>query len=105
MSDNVKTYEPLTEVYISDITDKTKYKDEFIKYISSHFVGLDRPASVSMGISSANMQEVCEILKSKGIDVVYAGTKEAVDINKFVIDETGIKTPFMSPQDLLYVTA
>ena len=105
MSGNVKTYAPLDEAYVKDVINGATHKDEFAKYLSGHFVGLDRPASVSIGIDSANMQVVCEILKSRGIDVAYVGTKEALDINKFVIDETGIKTPFMEPKDLLQVTA
>ena len=105
MNDDPPSTSFLTKEWIDDIVNNSTYKEELKSYLSNHFEGLDRPASVSFGIQQNNSQLAYVVLKAYGLDVAYEGTEEVLDINKIVIDSSGIKLPFMNSKDALQATA
>ncbi len=121
MSEEVTKYTPLTQEAIDEIISHSRYSEKLKPYINNHFLGLDRPTSVSIGITTKDSQTISKdatekkfsnedvsalqkIYKSQGIDIVDTSSEACSDPNKFIIDQSGIQTPFLSPEEALRAT-
>lgn len=119
MNEEATKYTPLTQESITSVISHSKYKNDLQQYMSNHFIGLNEPASISLGftnkskllnaapknkMTSYDISVIKDILKSQGIDIVEATEEAAASLDKFIIDESGIRTPFLSPQDALKAT-
>lgn len=73
--------------------------------LSNHFDNLSKSASVSIGLyaegdyRATDIRRVVSVLRENGIDAVLATSEEAKDLSKFIVDETGIRTPLFFPED------
>ncbi len=78
--------------------------------MSNHFEGLNTPSCVSLGLFAegdyryVNRGKIVSILRDNGINAVLYDSPKAQDITKFIVDETGIKTPLLSPQNAVNAT-
>lgn len=106
----------LTKEDIDAVIAQTENQDAIRHFIAAthYFENLDEPVAVAIGITksgargaieSANVNNVVEILRKNGIDAVSMLDKEATDPAKFVVNESGVLTPFMKPEDALKATA
>lgn len=94
-----------------DIAIAQAENQDVIRYsLSNYFEGLDEPVSVAIGIGKSqwdrdmhpeNVDKVVDLLRSKGIDAVSFLDPQAARPDKFVVNESGVLFPFMSPQDSL----
>ena len=91
---------------ISIIIDKAEDIVEFSEIISDHFDALSSNAIVSIGIEYENkkIEDVVEILRKDGIDAVPYYSDLADNLDCFVVDNTGIRTPCFSAEDCLKCT-
>lgn len=106
----------LTKEDIDAVIAQTENQDEIRHFIAPthYFENLDEPVAVAIGVTksgargaieAANVNNIVEILRRNGIDAVSMLDKEAIDPAKFVVNESGVLTPFMKPEDALKATA
>lgn len=87
MNEEATKYTPLTQESITSVISHSKYKNDLQQYMSNHFIGLNEPASISLGftnkskllnaapknkMTSYDISVIKDILKSQGIDIVEA---------------------------------
>lgn len=106
----------LTKEDIDAVIAQTENQDAIRHFIAPthYFENLDEPVAVAIGITksgargaleSTNINNVVGVLRKNGIDAVSMLDKEATDPAKFVVNESGVLTPFMKPEDALKATA
>ena len=101
MSDE-KVYSPLSQEDIDIIAAKSKYPDDFKKFLCDNFIGLDRPCSISMGIAyGTNIDALYDKLNNDNLNVMSTDKKESLDVNKILVGEKGIETPILAPREAL----
>ncbi|MBR2299009.1 MAG: hypothetical protein IJ870_00350 [Alphaproteobacteria bacterium] len=101
--------EGLTEEYIEEQVQKSKYPDEVRRSIRRFYEGLNEPvapvigpARKSMGFAPwANQDKIVEKLKGRGLDAVKNSDERAKDANVFVVTKYEIHAPFLPPEEAL----
>lgn len=91
---------------IEEISAQAKDKEEFREILANHFFGLDEPCSVSIGVNLGDrkVSDVVKALRSEGINAAGYYNPKVQDLDCFVVDGTGIKTPYFAPKDALKAT-
>ena len=91
---------------ISAVIDSAENPVEFSEIISDHFDGLSSNVTVSIGINyeDKKIEDIVEILRKDGIDAVPYYCDMADNLDCFVVDSTGIRTPYFSAEDALECT-
>ena len=108
--------EKLSSEKVDEIISETE-NDYYVKKVISHnFEGLEGGVSVSLGVSSFfevggiqtkknnDVLKIVNILREKGIDAVPFNSPQAAELNRFIVDESGISTPIMEAEDALRAT-
>lgn len=99
---------------IEEIINNTKHQAEIRNTLSNYWENLDEPCAVAIPVCTQGdkiktnpqiINQVVSTLRKNGIDAVSMFDNEAVQTDKFVVNDTGILTPYMSPQDALKATA
>lgn len=84
-------------------------KEELKKVLSDHFDKIKQPVSVSLGLhlNGQTVEDVVNLLRKDGINAVpYYDEKVKDDLSLFVVDGTGIRTPFFkNPKDAVRATS
>lgn len=106
----------LSSEKVSEIISKSE-NDYYVKKVIYHnFEGLEGGVSVSLGLASFfdiggiqtkknnDILNIVNILREKGIDAVPYNCPQAAELNRFVVDESGISTPIMEAEDSLKAT-
>ena len=101
--------EGLTEEYIEEQVQKSKYAEEVRRSIRRFYEGLNEPAAPVVGLardakisSLPGKEEVVEKLAQRGIQAVCAEDPKAADPNLFVVsDNLELHSPFLPPEDAL----
>ncbi len=94
--------------YIEDVIGRSADKEKLRAVFSDHFDDLSAPVSVSLGLYSneKNVGDIVKLLRSNGIDAVpYYDKRVKDDLGCFVVDGTGIRSPFLNPKDAVKATA
>ena len=100
----------LTKEDIEEAIAQTENQDAIRHSLSNYFEDLDEPVAVAIGIGEKqwdrnlhpeNVDKLVNLLRSKGIDAVSFLDPQAAHSDKFVVNESGVLCPFMSPQDSL----
>ena len=101
----------LTKEDIDAAIAQTENQDAIRHSLSNYFEGLDEPVSVAISLNKnnsskeflnrENIQYVVNLLREKGIEAVSFMDLEATEPSKFVVNDEGIQTPFLSPNDAL----
>lgn len=94
--------------YIEHLIEESNNKDELRGVFSDHFDNVTKPLSVSLGLylEGNDVQDVVRALRENGIDAVPYYAPEVKDnLNCFVVDGTGIRTPILNPEDAIKATA
>lgn len=94
---------------VETISDKKPYKKELETVLSDHFDKIKQPVSVSLGLhlkSGQTVEDIVNLLRKDGICAVpYYDEKVKDDLSLFVVDGTGIRSPFFnSPEDAVRAT-
>ncbi len=93
---------------VSEVLNKAENKVELKAVLSDHFDAVKQPVSVSLGLHlrGQTVEDVVNLLRKDGINAVpYYDEKVQDDLSCFVVDGTGVRSPFMSPEDALRATA
>lgn len=94
--------------FINEIVAKSAYKDELREVFSDHFDDVQQPVSMSLGVymDGKRIDEIVSMLRKEGIDAMpYYDPKAAENPNAFIVDGTGVRSPFFEPQDAIRATA
>ena len=94
--------------YIEDVIGRSADKEKLRAVFSDHFDDLSAPVSVSLGLypNEKNVGDIVKLLRSNGIDAVpYYDKRVKDDLDCFVVDGTGIRSPFLNPKDAVKATA
>ena len=90
--------------YIDNILEQSAYKDELREVFSDHFDDITQPVSMSLGVymDGKRIDEIVSMLRKEGIDAMpYYDPKAAENPNAFIVDGTGVRSPFFEPQDAI----
>lgn len=82
---------------VNRVSDR-KYEEELKTVLSDHFDRIKQPVSVSLGLhlNGQTVEDVVNLLRKSGINAVpYYDEKVKDDLSCFVVDGTGIRTPFL----------
>lgn len=99
---------------VEKIVSETKHPTEINHIFSNYWENLDEPCTVAIPVCTQEdknktnpqiINQVVSTLRKNGIDAVSMFDEEAIRTDKFVVNDTGILTPFMSPQEALKATA
>ncbi|MBR1825473.1 MAG: hypothetical protein IJ770_02695 [Alphaproteobacteria bacterium] len=93
---------------IKEILNKAENREELKTVLSDHFDTIKQPVSVSLGLHlrGQTVEDVVNLLRKDGINAVpYYDEKVKDNLSYFVVDGTGIRSPFMSPEDAVKATA
>lgn len=94
--------------YVEDVISRSDDKEKLKAIFSDHFDDLTAPVSVSLGVypNGQNVGDIVNMLRSNGINAVpYYDERVKDDLGCFVVDGTGIRSPFLSPKDAVKATA
>lgn len=94
--------------YVDDVISRSDDKEKLKAIFSDHFDDLTAPVSVSLGVypNGQNVGDIVNMLRSNGINAVpYYDERVKDDLGCFVVDGTGIRSPFLSPKDAVKATA
>ena len=93
----------ITNDDIDNVIKQAINEDGFREILSNHFDGLDNDVVISLGISFKNtkIEDVVNLLRKNGIDAVPFYSERVKEKNRFVVDDTGIKSPCLSAKDSL----
>jgi len=75
---------------------------------SDHFDYLNEPVSVSLGVhmEEKTLEDVVKMLRTGGIDALpYYDPQVKDNLNCFVVDGSGIRSPILEPKDAIAATA
>ena len=93
---------------VNGVSDR-KYEKELKAVLSDHFDKIKQPVSVSLGLhlNGQTVENVVNSLRKGGINAVpYYDEKVKDDLSLFVVDGTGIRTPFFkNPKDAVRATS
>lgn len=85
------------------ISSNKEYEEELKKVLSDHFDEIKQPVSVSLGLhlNGQTVEDVVNLLRKNGINALpYYDEKVKDDLSCFVVDGTGIRSPFFeNPRD------
>lgn len=87
---------------------KDNFKEEIKAVLSDHFDEIKQPVSVSLGLHlrGQTVENVVNLLRKDGINAIpYYDAKVQDDLSCFVVDGTGIRSPFMPPDDAVKAAA
>lgn len=89
--------------FIDAVIKQAENPDEFTEILSNHFDTLANNAVVSLGINlnGKKVEDVVGILRTEGIDAVPYYSEKVENLGCFVVDESGIRTPYFSADDCL----
>ena len=93
---------------VTEVLNKAENKEELKAVLSDHFDAVKQPVSVSLGLHlrGQTVEDVVNLLRKDGINAVpYYDEKVQEDLSCFVVDGTGVRSPFMSPEDAVRATA
>ncbi|MBQ4400354.1 MAG: hypothetical protein II830_03565, partial [Alphaproteobacteria bacterium] len=93
---------------VTEVLNKAANQEELKAVLSDHFDAVKQPVSVSLGLHlrGQTVEDVVNLLRKDGINAVpYYDKKVQEDLSCFVVDGTGIRSPFMSPEDAVRATA
>lgn len=93
---------------VDSVIERSAYKDELREVFSDHFDDVTKPVSVSLGVymDGRRIDEVVGMLRRNGIDAMpYYDPKAAENPNAFIVDGTGVRSPFFAPSDAIKATA
>ena len=100
--------EGLTEEYIEEQVQKSKYPEEVRRSIRRFYEGLNEPAAFVAPVSRPHGEEqdifenkLLSKLKEKGIHTVKETNTEASDPNVFVLTKESVHAPFLAPKEAL----
>lgn len=93
----------ITNDVIDNVSKQAINEDGFREILSNHFDGLDNDVVISLGINFKNtkIEDVVNLLRKNGIDAVPFYSERVKEKNRFVVDDTGIKSPCLSAKDSL----
>lgn len=94
--------------FIANIVKESPYEEELKSIFSDHFDNLEQPVSLSLGIhlNGLHVNDIVSLLRANGIDAVpYYDPKVKENLNCFVVDGTGVRSPFLTPEDAVKATA
>lgn len=110
----------LSKEYIDAAVARTAYPDAVAHSLSNYFEGLQEPVAVAISVTDQkyedeintvdrslhpeNIGKIVDLLRDKGIDAVSFMDPEASNPDKFVVNQSGVLCPFMSPEDSLKAT-
>ncbi len=89
-------------VDITKILHNDERKEELKAVLSDHFDAIKQPVAVSLGLHlrGQTVEEIVDLLRQNGVDAVpYYDEKVKDDLSCYVVDGTGIRSPFMLPED------
>lgn len=98
----------LSHQLVNEMISKSSNKKILDEVFSDHFDNLINPVSVSLGLSlkDKNVEDIVNILRENGINALpFYNQKVKEDLNCFVVDGTGIRSPILSPEDAIQATA
>lgn len=89
--------------FIDSVIMQAENPDEFSEILSNHFDALANNAVVSLGINlnGKKVEDVVNALRVEGIDAVPYYSEKVENSDCFVVDESGIRTPYFSADDCL----
>ena len=93
---------------VTEVLNKAENKEELKAVLSDHFDAVKQPVSVSLGLHlrGQTVEDVVNLLRKDGINAVpYYDEKVQDDLSCFVVDGTGVRSPFMSSEDAVRATA
>lgn len=93
---------------MEDVISRSNGKEKLKAIFSDHFDGLTAPVSVSLGVypNGQNVGDIVNMLRSNGINAApYYDERVKDDLGCFVVDGTGIRSPFLTPEDAVKATA
>lgn len=93
---------------IEAVTGQSAYKEELGEVFSDHFDDVTKPVSVSLGIymNGKRIDEIVGMLRENGIDAMpYYDPAAAENPNAFIVDGTGVRSPFFEPADAIQAAA
>ncbi len=93
---------------ISEMISQSSNEKILSEIFSDHFNNIDSPVSVSLGLSLKNndIADIVNILRENGINAIpFYSSKVKDDMNSFVVDGTGIRSPILSSDDAIKATA
>lgn len=100
----------LTKEDITAAIEQTENQDAIRWALSNYFEDLEEPVAVAIGIGDRpaetpflreSIDKMVNLLRSKGVDAVSFLDPQAARPDKFVVNESGVLCPFMSPADSL----
>ncbi len=94
--------------FIESVINASGYKDGLRAVLSDHFDELKNPVSVSMGLypEGKRVDETVSLLRLNGINAVPYYHPDAKDLpDAFIVDGTGLRTPFFTPEDAVKAVA
>ena len=94
--------------FIDGVVAQSAYSDELREVFSDHFDDVTQPVSMSLGVymDGRRIDEVVGMLRKNGIDAMpYYDPKAAENPNAFIVDGTGVRSPFFEPKDAVRAAA
>ncbi len=89
---------------VSNIMKNVIDSKEFQEIISNHFENLKDPVVISIGINpNTKVEDVVNTLQQAGMKAVPYYSDKAIDDTCFIVDDTGIRSPYVSADDSLLV--
>lgn len=94
--------------FIDGVVAQSAYSDELREVFSDHFDDVTQPVSMSLGVymDGRRIDEVVGMLRKNGIDAMpFYDPKAAENPNAFIVDGTGVRSPFFEPKDAVRAAA
>ncbi len=96
----------MDQSFVENILAQSSDAVELKNIISNHFNELNEDCMLSIGLEEKQkVSDVVNALRKKGINAVGYYNNGAEALDTFVVDGSGIRSPFLSPQDALQASA
>lgn len=100
---NKHTHQGLSEDYIEQQVQSSKYPEDVRRSIRRFYEELERPAAPIVGFATSEdtAEKLLTKLNERGLEAVSDKDAKAVDPNVFVVTRSGVQSPFFAPEDAL----